>query len=226
VWTVGLWVGARSATRRETFADPPGWMAAACCALCLFFVGIRWGWLGPHLTQQALGLQLDKWQIGPLRVINLVTFSIVVYWLRRHLLKFVAIEPFLTLGKASLRVFYTHILFVFVGLALLVRDVGDDVGEPLEQLHGLTAILLVAITFTVLILVATHEVRKRRGRRANLRGENPAAGADSSLTPPHPAPSLDREIPCRGFVEAPGCTASLCTSEALPTPVPAVENSR
>jgi hypothetical protein len=230
VWTVGLWVGARSATRRETFADPPGWMAAASCAMCLFFVGIRWGWLGPHLTQQALGLQLDKWQIGPLRVINLITFSIVVYWLRRHLLKFVAIEPFLTLGKASLRVFYTHILFVFVGLALLVRDVGDDVGEPLEQLHGLTAILLVAITFTVLILVASDEVRKRRGRRGSPRGQNPAAGADSSFAPPHLAsnltPNLGQEISCRGFAEAPSCTASLCTSEALPAPLPAVENSR
>jgi hypothetical protein len=165
VWVVGLWTGARSATRRETFSDPPGWMVIAACALCLFFIGIRWGWLGPHLTQQSLGLQLDKWQIGPLRVINLVTFSVVVYWLRRHLIKFVAIEPFLTLGRASLQVFCTHIAFVFVGLALLVRDVGEDTGEPLEQLHGPAAIILLAITFTGLILVALVEVRWRRARR-------------------------------------------------------------
>src|SRR5580658_3783893 len=165
VWVVGLWTGARSATRRETFSDPPGWMVIAACALCLFFIGIRWGWLGPHLTQQSLGLQLDKWQIGPLRVINLDTFSVVVYWLRRHLIKFVAIEPFLTLGRASLQVFCTHIAFVFVGLALLVRDVGEDTGEPLEQLHGPAAIILLAITFTGLILVALVEVRWRRARR-------------------------------------------------------------
>jgi hypothetical protein len=166
VWAVGCWVGARSATREQTFDDPPGWLAAICSALCLCFIGIRWGWLGPHLTQQALGIQLDKWQIGPLRVINLVAFSVVVYWLRRHLLKVVAIEPFLTLGKASLRVFCTHLVFVFVGLTLLVRDVDDDVGAPSEQLHGITAIVLLILTFAALILVAAHEVRRRRQRRA------------------------------------------------------------
>lgn len=168
VWAVGCWVGARSAMREQTFDDPPGWLAVLCCVLCLVFIGIRWGWLGPHLTQQTLGLKLDKWQIGPLRVINLVAFSVVVYWLRRHLVKVVAVEPFLTLGKASLRVFCTHLVFVFVGLTLLVRDVGDDVGAPSEQLHGITAIMLLIVTFTALILVAVHEVRKRRERRAKV----------------------------------------------------------
>jgi len=168
VWTVGCWVGARSAMREQTFADPPGWLAGLSCLLCLGFIGVRWGWLGPHLTQQALGIQLDKWQIGPLRAINLVTFSVVVYWLRRHLVKVVAIEPFLTLGKASLRVFCAHVVFVFVGLALLVRDVREDVGAPSEQLHGISAVLLLAATFAGLILVAAHEVRRRRARRTGL----------------------------------------------------------
>ncbi|MGD0914550.1 MAG: OpgC domain-containing protein, partial [Terracidiphilus sp.] len=182
VWVVGLWVGARSATRRETFSDPPAWLAAACCALCVFFIGIRWEWLGPHLTQQALGLLLDKWQIGPLRVINLVTFSIVVYWLRRHLVKILAIEPFLTLGKASLQVFCTHIVFVFVGLALLVRDVGGDMGQPLEQLHGTTAILLLIVTFTALLLVALREVYLRR-TRGKSQEEGPKTGSSDGNEP-------------------------------------------
>ncbi len=102
---------------------------------------------------------------APLRVINLVTFSIVFYWLRKCLLRMVAIEPFLTLGKASLQVFCTHLAFVFVGLALLVRDVGEDVDAPSEQLHGLPAYTLLVLTFTGLILVAVHEVRRRRVRR-------------------------------------------------------------
>jgi hypothetical protein len=167
VWTVGLWIGTRSATSSESLPEPPGWLATLSCALCLFFVGVRWSLLGPHLTQQALGITLDKWQIGPLRLINLATFSVVVYWLRSHLLKLVAIEPFLTLGKASLQVFCTHIAFVFLGLAFLVQDVGDDVGGPSEQLHGWHAIGLLVATFTGLILVAGMEVRKRRARRAN-----------------------------------------------------------
>jgi hypothetical protein len=208
VWIVGLWIGARSATRRETFSDPPGWLAALSCAVCLAFVGIRWGWLGPHLTWPALDMQLDKWKFGPLRVLNVVTFSVVVYWLRRHLVKFVAVEPFLTLGKASLRVFCTHILFVFVGLALLVRDVGDDVGAPIEQLHGIAAILLIAVTFTVLILVASDEVRKRRNRRSKVQPR------ESAQEPAPPAQRQQRD----GFAPVPDCVeARRRRMETLPS---------
>jgi hypothetical protein len=191
-----------------------------------------------------LGIQLDKWQIGPLRVLNLVTFSIVVYWLRRHLVKFIAVEPFLTLGKASLRVFYTHILFVFVGLALLVRDVGDDVGAPLEQLHGIVAILLVAVTFTVLIFVASDEVRKRRNLKSQGEGSVAAsrissdklAQAASSFEPQTDLLGSSSEqspglaIPEPGFAADSGFAASsavsLCVDGALAEPVPAGENSR
>ena len=225
VWTAGLWVGARGAVRREAFGDPPAWLAAASCALCLFFVGIRWGWLGPHLTWQALDIQLDKWQIGPLRVINLITFSIVVYWLRRHLVKFIAVEPFLTLGKASLRVFCTHLLFVFVGLGLLVRDVGEDVGAPLEQLHGVAAILLVAATFTVLILVASDEVRKRR-KRNNNRQTAEMAGSASPAPPPQSGADDDRRVPVRAFGGETALPASLRSGEQLPAGLSAVEDSR
>ena len=66
-------------------------------------------------------MQLDKWQIGPLRVLNLVAFTIVGFWLREVLVKLVSREPFLTLGKASLQVFCAHVFFVFVGLALLME---------------------------------------------------------------------------------------------------------
>lgn len=186
LWVVGIWLGARSATHESSFRRIPGWVAALSCAACLFFVGVRWGWLGPHLTQDTLSAQIDKWKIGPLRVVNLTAFSIVVYWLRRYLARCIAIEPFLTLGKASLHVFCTHLVFVFFGLALLVKDVNQDVGGPAEQLHGVTAYALLAITFTVLILVAAREVRKRKAARA-LRA-TAAAGAGAFAPPEFPSP--------------------------------------
>jgi hypothetical protein len=114
------------------------------------------------LTVKALDIQLDKWQIGPLRVLNLIAFTVIIYWARKYLLRMVAIEPFLTLGKASLRVFCAHIFFVFVGLALLYGDFNAD---GLDQLHGIPAISLLVVTFTALILVAADEVRKKRARR-------------------------------------------------------------
>ncbi len=142
----------------------------------MFFIAIRFNWLGPHLTQQALGLKLDKWQIGPLRVINLVAFTTVVYWARKYLAKLVSIEPFLTLGKASLKVFCAHLFFVFAGLALLYGDINQN---GLDQLHGLPAIALLAITFTALIIVAANEVKKKHAERDRKKREA-AAGWKSA----------------------------------------------
>jgi len=220
VWILGLWIGASSALGATPLRKIPSWAVAVSLASCLFFIGIRHGWLGPHLTQQALGIELDKWQLGPLRVINLFTFTIVFYWLRRYVLRFVSMEPFLTLGKASLRVFCAHIFFVFVGLALLYQDVGDDTGGPLQQLHGFTAIALLLVTFAALILVATNEVRKKRADRAKRRQQELQSSQSATL-----APSIDDSQ----SVEAPHSIGkplqfAACQPTDLAVP-PALENS-
>jgi fucose 4-O-acetylase-like acetyltransferase len=135
----------------------PGYVVAVCGVVCAFFLGVRHSWLGPHLTQQSMGMSLDKWSIGPMRLVNLIAFTIVCYWMRRYLVKLVSIEPFLTLGKASLQVFCAHVFFVFVGLALLYEDV--------PQLHGRRAYGILLLTFAGLIWVALREVRLRRAER-------------------------------------------------------------
>lgn len=157
VWIGGLWLGAQSAVGVIPLRRIPSWGAAVAGAVCVFFIGVRHGWIGPHLTQQSFGMLLDKWQIGALRVVNLLAFTVVFYWLRKYVLRVVSIEPFLTLGKASLHVYCAHLFFVFAGLALLYGEV--------EQLQGATAIALVVVTFGVLILVALNEARKRRLHR-------------------------------------------------------------
>jgi hypothetical protein len=185
IWVAGLWIGTRSALDTQPMKKFPGWVAGAATGVCLVFIGIRHGWLGPHLTQAALGLQLDKWQLGPLRLLNLAAFTLVVYWLRQYLVKLVSIEPFLILGKASLRVFCAHIFFVFVGLALLVGDVDGGAPGEIEQLHGFTALGLLVVTFVALMWVARNEARKARAERdrrkaieaTNLTGASPSHDA-------------------------------------------------
>jgi hypothetical protein len=164
VWIAGLWLGAKSVEGGSPLARVPGYVVAICGAVCAFFLGVRHEWLGAHLTQQSLGMSLDKWSIGPMRLVNLIAFTIVCYWMRRYLVKLVSIEPFLTLGKASLQVFCAHVFFVFVGLALLYEDV--------PQLHGRRAYGILLLTFAGLIWVAVREVRLRRAGRV-------AAGATS-----------------------------------------------
>ena len=182
VWIVGLWLGARSATGEIPLRKIPGWVVGLSCAVCLFFIGVRHGWLGPHLTQDALGIKLDKWRIGPLRVVNLITFTIVGYWLRKYVIRIVQREPFLTLGKASLEVFCAHLFFVFVGLALLYGEV--------SELHGITAIALITVTFIALVLVAANEVRKRRANREQARQEEAALKQREASVPQAKSPTL------------------------------------
>jgi hypothetical protein len=163
VWIAGLWLGSCSAHQEMPLARIPRWGIAFSGALCAFFIAVRHAWLGPHLTEQSLGLLLDKWQIGPLRVLNIAAFMVVFYWLRKYVRVVVAREPFLTLGKASLQVFCAHLFFVFAGLALLYGE--------MEQLHGITAMALLVVTFVCLFLIAANEVRKSRARKKQKQGE-------------------------------------------------------
>jgi hypothetical protein len=157
VWIAGLWLGAKSVEGDVPLKRIPGYVVVVCGAVCVFFLGVRHDWLGPHLTQETLGIQLDKWKIGPMRLINLAAFIVVCYWLRRYLLRLVSVEPFLTLGKASLQVFCAHVFFVFAGLALLYEDV--------PELHGKRAYGMLVLTFAGLMLVAMRQARLRREAR-------------------------------------------------------------
>jgi hypothetical protein len=116
-----------------------------------------------------------------------VAFTTVVYWARKYLVRLVSIEPFLTLGKASLKVFCAHIFFVFVGLAFLYGDFNAD---GLDQLRGIPAIGLLAVTFTALIVVATNEVRKKHAERDRRKREQ-AHIHDSDSGGSHGAAAMD-----------------------------------
>ncbi|HEX4650684.1 MAG TPA: OpgC domain-containing protein [Granulicella sp.] len=158
IWISGMAIGAASAMGSHPFRRLPRFSYPISAAICLFFIGIRHNWMGPHLTQQGLGLELDKWQIGPLRMLNLIAFGCVLYWSRSLLTHLVLVEPLVTLGKASLEVFCAHIVFVFVGLALLYGDI--------SQLHGIYAGTLVLVTFSGLMVVALREARRKRQAKA------------------------------------------------------------
>ncbi len=184
VWIAGMWLGAKSAEGSLPISRVPRRLTAFAAVVCIFFIGVRHEWfhwldrfdgLGALLTQRGLGMTLDKWSIGPLRMLNLVCFTIVLYWLRKPVLKIVAIEPFLTLGKASLEVFCAHVFFVFFGLALLYGEV--------TQLHGYVAIALLIFTFTGLILIALREVRRRRDEKERASKDGEPIGQSTRLPP-------------------------------------------
>jgi hypothetical protein len=156
VWIMGMWVGARSVSGPLPFHALPRWTTAAALGVCTFFLGVRFGWWGHGLTQEAFGMMLDKWQEGPLRVLNIVAFMCVVYALRNPLRRLISHRPLIEFGRASMEVFSAHLVFVFVGLALLYQE---------AQLHGVEAFLLIVATFAGLALVARQQARRRSAQR-------------------------------------------------------------
>ena len=157
IWISGMWIGARSAEGHNPLSRITGKWTVLCGVLVVFFIGVRHEWFGPQLTPEHFGYTLDKWRIGPLRMVNLVACAGLIYWMRKYIKKVVSREPFLTLGAASMEVFCTHLLFVFVGLALLYNEV--------PQLHGIYAILLLTATFFGLLFVSSRQVRKKQEER-------------------------------------------------------------
>lgn len=162
VWMAGLWLGARST--RAQLPRVPSWVTALAFAICLFCIGVRHDWLGSSLTIEGIGVLFDKWQLTPLRIVNLIAFAIACWAMRGLLNRLLAIEPLPTLGKASLEVFCAHLIFCLAGLALLSGDA--------PQLHGFRALSLLLITFAVLIWIARRQAMKPRqnqGSGSNFR---------------------------------------------------------
>jgi hypothetical protein len=157
LWVAGLWIGAESGEGRNPLRYIRGGWVLLCGVLCIFFIAVRHEWLGPHMTPQSFGYTLDKWRIGPLRMVNLVACAGVLYGSRKYIKPIVSREPFLTLGAASMEVFCTHLLFVFAGLAMLYNE--------MSQLHGIYALLLLIATFVGLIFVASRQVQRKKRRR-------------------------------------------------------------
>ncbi|HZD42286.1 MAG TPA: OpgC domain-containing protein, partial [Terriglobales bacterium] len=143
LWVLGLALGAKTANRSFAVRIPPPIIAGA---LVIGFAGFVWR----HLAGQApfggssANVLLDKWHLGPLRLINflaLLTLSVRFGPRLAHRLRLGFLEA---LGAASLPVFCTHLAVVLLALALK-----GDMKTPLV----LDAAIL-AITFSLLYATA------------------------------------------------------------------------
>ena len=121
LWFMGLWLGA---SRNAPDAQPlkiPTWLLAVATAVALY--GLYWRHHGPN-GQAAFGandqlnMLFDKWQLGPLRIVNLAALGIVAIGfgpaLARRLPRFHGLEA---MGSASLPVFCAHLVAVLMVLA-------------------------------------------------------------------------------------------------------------
>ncbi|MGI4778454.1 MAG: OpgC domain-containing protein [Janthinobacterium lividum] len=150
LWFMGLWLGA---SRNAPDARPlriPNWLLASATAIALY--GLYWRHHGPN-GQAAFGANdqlnvlFDKWQLGPLRIVNLVALGVVTVGfgptLARRLPRFHGLEA---MGSASLPVFCAHLVAVLMVLAFFG---GSRTARPWSG-----DALLLAMVFAALYAVA------------------------------------------------------------------------
>jgi hypothetical protein len=150
LWFAGLWMGS---SRHAPDAEPfrlPKWLVALAVGAALY--GLWWRHHGingqaPFGGDEAMNLLFDKWQLGPLRIVNLVVLGIVALRfgpaLMQRLPRLRALEA---MGSASLPVFCAHLVAVLLVLAFY----GDS--QTARPLWG--DVLLLAVVFAWLYGVA------------------------------------------------------------------------
>jgi hypothetical protein len=153
LWVVGLWIGAGgSGSTFKVLTSKMSVIAALLVTTAFFllrhpishvqFDGALW-----------LGL-IDKWHLGPLRLLDFSCFAILFAVSRAWLARWLTIRPLVSLGKASLEVFCAHLLFCFAALSFVV----DGPGLPTWIQSA-----LISATLIGLYIVARLSVNPRTG---------------------------------------------------------------
>lgn len=151
LWIFGLWLGATQVTASAgASAAPrrfPGWLVAG--ALIVTLAGMAWRHhvgQAPFGANAELNLLFDKWQLGPLRLLNFLALLVVVMYFGPHLARVARFRFLEGLGAASLPVFCAHLVVALLALAAL----GDRRGETPFWVEN----LVLAGAFVVLYAVA------------------------------------------------------------------------
>lgn len=179
VWVMGLWLGNTAAVQPQQMWRPgawPRWLVA--CSVVVALGGFAWrhavGQV-PFPDDAAYALLLDKWLLGPLRLLGLLAWIVLALRfgpaLARRLPR---LGPLEALGRASLTVFSAQLGIVLVVLALF--------GEPGTQRPLWVDAAIVVASFAALLAVA-HAWNGRKAARTLL------ARGGTAVPPPLPMQS-------------------------------------
>ena len=168
LWVVGLWLGAtRHGPEARAIRFPA---AVVVLAAGIALTGLVWRHVSgqaPFGANEALNLWFDKWQLAPLRLLNLLALLVLLVrfgpWLTAHLPRVRMLE---TLGAASLAVFCVHLVVVLLTLSLFGA-----------KLHRSWAVDLPLLAFALGSLYLAGRVTLGRERRPGAPTGGQAASA-------------------------------------------------
>ncbi len=153
LWFVGLALGSINADVLDGSADPkknaaerlPKWLIGLSAAIAVSFCILRYSPTGRWIDPNVYGWLIDKWHLGPARVINFSAIAVLLVRFGARLAAFPVFSPLILLGQASIEVFSVHVLCCLAGDALS-RDA--DPNLPWWQQIPLLAFTLSALFLT------------------------------------------------------------------------------
>jgi hypothetical protein len=160
LWIVGLALGSIAFGARRSEPGQrriPDWLWKICLPIAIVFLVLRYSPLDRWMNAEVYGWLIDKWHLGPTRIINFSALAILVVRFGARLAHLPFIAPLYLLGQASIEVFSVHVLCCLAGHTL---SEDADPTQPWWQ-----QIILLVVTISALFLTAlAHRtwVSKRR----------------------------------------------------------------
>jgi hypothetical protein len=127
LWMVGLALGTiyaesisgtTPAGAGESEVGIPGWLLKLSIAIATVFLVLRYSPIEQWMNPDKYGWLIDKWHLGPARLINFAALSIVLVRFGARIAALPFIKPLASLGQASIEVFSVHVLCCLAGHAL------------------------------------------------------------------------------------------------------------
>jgi len=187
VWVAGLWLGVgqhRPSRVVQAVRSHGRLTMVAACAVSLVFLLWRQHVGGLLVGTGAGWAPLDKWRLGPLRIVDCVALGLVFNRTLLPALRWLRVRGLELLGRNSLQVFSAHIPVCVLGDGLLGHNA--SLPAPSEQ------VMLIVVMLAVMLLVAWRSERSSgRAVRAGLR-RGPRSDLAARLIP-LPVPQRERE---------------------------------
>jgi hypothetical protein len=163
-WFVGLWLGVRWARDDLRLLGTAERIAAPAAVVAVAFLALRYAQLQGVVSLGRLDVLLDKWRLGPGRMVDFAAIAAVAYRLRSSL-RWLAVRPLVMLGQVSLDVFCVHLVCVFCALTA--------VGSRRAAVDGWAAVALVLSSWSALFVASAVVHGRRAARRAGVGTDGP-----------------------------------------------------
>jgi hypothetical protein len=143
LWMTALTLGSLYSKGSAKF---PGWLLPLSFAVAGIFLVLRYSPTDHWIDRNVYGWLIDKWHLGPARVLNFSAILIVLVRYGARLAALPIFQPLASLGQASIEVFSVHVLCCYIGDSLSPN--ADPQLSPWQQ------ILLLCGTISALFVTA------------------------------------------------------------------------